>query len=214
MSIPRVSRAGILNVSEVRDLERRLGDRRLTFNILDADPGPVAKIAGAMPLETAPDTYIITVDDDVAYGPRLVETLVAHASRHAAVGFECVEPRPFDHRHVSTGKWFLFPFDDAAVDCFGWLEGVHGVIYRRSFFDAAGLLAMQRLAPRGCWFDDDILIAGYLRSRGQARRIYPHYDRQMHAFASEPGLALIRHPQRDRWSRQCSNRLFGTRYDE
>ena len=215
VSVPRVSRAGETNITEALQLTKEWP--LVTLHVWDGvDPGPLTKLVGALELESDPDTYIITVDDDVEYGQHLVETLVARASDRAAVGFECVEPRGVfvaeRHRHVSTGKWFLFPFDRAVVGCYGWLEGVQGIIYRRAFFDLPQLLSLQRRAPMGCWYDDDVFVAGYLQAKGIQRRIDPHYHRQMNAFARE-STALIRHPQRDRWSSQCSNQLFGTHYD-
>lgn len=215
ISMPRFSRAGETNISEAMSVIRQVcGSEcdRVHLHLLDTDPGPVAKIAGALELETHPDTYIITVDDDIEYGPLLLATLVAHASEQASVGFECVEPRAFDHRHVSTGKWFLFPFDHGMVQCYGWLEGVHGIIYKRSFF-GEDFLSLQRISPRGCWFDDDVFIAGYLKAKGVERWIFPHYEKRMNAFVSEMGLALVKHPQRDLWSRQCSNGFFDSHYD-
>lgn len=65
----------------------------------------------------------------------------------------------------------------------------------------------------GCWYDDDVFIAGYLRLKGVWRFIYPHYVKDMNAFVYEPGLALIKHPLRNFWSKQCSEKFFATSYD-
>ena len=229
VSFPLESRGGRLNMSSATGLmlslcgasaiEQRTPTLvecgRLTFHAMEGeDAGPATKLVGALTLETDPETYIVTLDDDVEYGPTVVETLVSHASRHAAVGFECVEPRMLvgEHRHISTGKWFLFPFDHGTVQCYGWLEGVQGVIYKRSFFED-DFLALQAIAPEGCWYDDDVFIAGYLRLKGVWRFIYPHYVKDMNAFVYEPGLALIKHPLRNFWSKQCSEKFFATSYD-
>lgn len=229
VSFPLESRGGLLNMSYAMGIMQKLcGSKplensvpsvvqcgRLVFHALPGvDAGPITKVVGALALETDPETYVITLDDDTEYGPELVETLVNHASPVASVGFECVEPRPLtgEHRHISTGKWFLFPFDRATVQCYGWLEGVQGVIYKRSFF-WEDMLKVQAESPQGCWYDDDVFLAGYLHSKGIRRFVYPHYENRMNPFVSEGGLALIRHPQRNRWSQQCSNKFFGTTYD-
>jgi hypothetical protein len=50
------------------------------LNVLDQDYGPLTKLMGMLLVEpNAPGTLIITVDDDHALDPRLVQTLVARA---------------------------------------------------------------------------------------------------------------------------------------
>ena len=60
---------------------------RVKVNHLEEDWGPVTKLAGCLHVETAPDTLIITFDDDKVYSPHIIEKLVHHAQLDDSVAW-------------------------------------------------------------------------------------------------------------------------------
>lgn len=159
----------------------QLGAERLQCGIMHfvfatKDWGPATKLLGVLPYERDPETRIITVDDDILYDKQMVSTLLRHenAGKRGALGFSCEEmPRePSHHWRVVSGAYgWMYPFS-RTLPCRGWLHGYQGVLYRRSFF---GDDAFALNLTRGCYFADDVRLAGYLANRGIPRRVYPHF---------------------------------------
>lgn len=150
------------------------------FNILSQnDMGPATKLLGVLDFETDPDTRIVTLDDDTIYNPETVATLLnmEPADRAGALGFSC-ETEPYSEQTQSWNLldwyngWWEQPFH-SVVDCKGWLHGYQGILYRRWFFDH-NVYNMSDM-PRGCFYHDDVRIAGYLAQKGIPRRVYPHF---------------------------------------
>jgi hypothetical protein len=120
-------------------------------------------------LERDPDTAIITVDDDVEYPPTLVERLVNEASLFPrdAVGFTgwCLNGYPASldvHHHNEDHR------ESGIHQPVHVLEGYRGVLYRRGFFEPDIFRHLHALDS--FQFHDDILLSGYLASRGVGRR--------------------------------------------
>lgn len=121
------------------------------------DRGPGTKLLPALERVTDPEAIIITVDDDMAYDPRVVQTLVRASLRHSnwAVGFS-------GWNVTSTGGSTRAspPFVDV-------LQGFAGAAYRRHFFKDTIFEAYRRHPL--CFRVDDVWISGYLAEQGHAR---------------------------------------------
>lgn len=121
------------------------------------DRGPGTKLLPALERVHDPEAIIITVDDDMTYEPRLVETLVQWSSRYRdwAVGFRGWNVAP-DGGCTRARSHF--------VDV---LQGFAGAAYRRRFFRDDVFAAYQRHAM--CFYVDDVWISGYLAEHGHPR---------------------------------------------
>ena len=148
---------------------------RIHFVYDGEDFGPASKLLGVLAHERDPETRIITVDDDILYDRRMVGTLLRHGTYDSALGFSCEElPRaPSRGWHlISAGYSWMYPLS-TVLPCEGWLHGYQGVLYRRGLFEDD--VFDDTALPRGCFFADDVRLAGYLASKGIARRVYPHF---------------------------------------
>lgn len=132
------------------------------------DLGPAMKILPVLALETDPETCIIPIDDDVEYPPCFIEKLVMASALHPdhAIGFtgwilESGE-QGANVRHLNEEVAASAMFQPVHV-----LEGYRGVLYRRRFFAMDIFAHLDALAAFR--FHDDILLSGYLASRGIAR---------------------------------------------
>lgn len=139
------------------------------------DLGPATKLIATLEKEADPNTLIITVDDDMVYGPSMVASLLeAHLLEpNAAYGFAgqlidldpCNRTAPWpavcmSRVHVrSVDNW---SDRHAAVDI---LEAFKGAIYRRDFFNLDRLKAI----PESCLRTDDIWISANLALVGIPR---------------------------------------------
>jgi hypothetical protein len=133
------------------------GRARHLHVIRTEDYGPGTKLLPAVERVTDPEGIIITVDDDMIYSPKLVETLVAASALHKnwAVGFagwNVAKDGGFDRARS--------PFVDV-------LQGFAGAAYRRRFF-RDDFLDAHRRHPL-CFYVDDVWISGYLAEHGHSR---------------------------------------------
>ena len=149
------------------------------------DYGPATKVLGT--LRALPDLHedscIISVDDDVVYSSNLVSELTRRSNNVGAVGFSCEELpkslaffRTFNPSSVwwdiiNENSFWRFPFDDV-VHCKGWMHGYLGILYRKKFF-AEDVFVDTNLPP-GCFYHDDVRLAGYLAQKGVFRFVIPH----------------------------------------
>jgi hypothetical protein len=138
------------------------------------DLGPAMKILPLLPVETGSDTLIIPVDDDIEYPPELIDKL-ARASvvfPDRAIGFTGWNAMKSADKTEQKTEVFHLNEDVACAAMFQpvhVLEGYRGVAYRRGFFEAD---IFKHLAALDAFrFHDDILLSGYLASRGIARSV-------------------------------------------
>lgn len=127
------------------------------------DYGPITKIVGVLPYETDPDTLILTLDDDVIVTRKIVGVLKNKAKEYpdAALSFSgwCYGSFPFNYQLAITND------KDVPVD---WVQGVHGILYRRSYIDKEEILQFRK-DNKLLFKNDDHKIAGYLESKGIKR---------------------------------------------
>ena len=141
------------------------------------DRGPVNKLAVLYQPWLTDDDIIVTIDDDIIYQPKWLETLVEGARKHPnkAVGFCGWNAYDFiDARDCQRegGGWYVWPPNPGPCDV---LEGWSGIAYRRSFFYFDPLIGPSvMLPPAEFRFVDDVWIAYHLHRRGIARQLIGH----------------------------------------
>ncbi|EKX55337.1 hypothetical protein GUITHDRAFT_99118 [Guillardia theta CCMP2712] len=139
---------------------------------LDKDWGPATKVLGALLLEHDPNTVIITLDDDIFYNKRTVEWLATHIDdKDMALSFGC---EMWNNQHSNFKSFTTYSFSNIFVTtprvCNGWLVGWTAVAHRVSNFGEDVWMYLDRL-PRGCFYNDDIWMSGYVGRRG-IRKVY------------------------------------------
>lgn len=127
------------------------------------DLGPATKLLPTLFQECDPETAIVTLDDDIEYGPSVVEKLVQGALLHpgAAIGFTGWQVVG------DGGDAKVYHFDDALPECAMFqpvdvIEGYRGAIYRRGFFGSDVFAQLRTL--QAFRLHDDILFGGHLAS--------------------------------------------------
>lgn len=148
------------------------------------DFGPITKIYGGLYEENDPDTIIITFDDDMIYPENLVESLILHHQRYpnSAIGssgmllkYNCpfCAITPNENRFVYRIPKFNVPYEGRRVDS---IYGYPGALYLRKFFPKKEDLEKEffnyALINDAMFFNDDIVISGYLSLYNIERRIF------------------------------------------
>ena len=127
------------------------------------DYGPITKIVGVLPYEKDPDTLILTLDDDIIVTRNIINVMKRKSKEYpnAALSFSgwCYGSFPFNYQPIYNNK------RDVPVD---WIQGVHGILYRRSFVNKKEILRF-RSDNKLLFKNDDHRIAGYLESKGIGR---------------------------------------------
>lgn len=121
------------------------------------DVGPATKLVPTLERVSEPDTWIMTVDDDVRHLPTAIERLedAAIADPETAHGYS---------DYALWRKWE----QGKPVD---FLAGFAGCIYKRDFFgpDFTAYFA-KTMTEKACFFQDDIVIGNYLALNQVASR--------------------------------------------
>jgi hypothetical protein len=154
------------------------------------DMGPAMKLLPALAMEHDPNTYIITIDDDVEYPEGLIDRLIRASILfpNSAIGFT-----GWSVSDSSAGVPVLCHMNQERPGCRLFqpvqvLEGTRGILYKRSFF--SGDIHNHARALTEFLYHDDILFSGYLASHG-IRRIVRWYD----LFPDKPSLKWVIHCQ-------------------
>lgn len=123
------------------------------------DYGPITKILGVLKYETDPETLILTLDDDTLIVKNITKILKEKAKKYpnAALSFSgwCYGFFPAKYQIVLNNE------EDAKVD---WIQGVHGILYRRSFINLKDIQQFELNHPL-LFKNDDHRIAAYLESK-------------------------------------------------
>lgn len=176
------------------DFLSEYGDR-VIVNRIPYDFGPITKLAPTIDMETDPNTYIITFDDDIMVNRRLVEAYMNKLTKWSdtclAMSGVCKGNTPFFFQFVVNNK------EDHPVD---WIQGVHTVMYKRSFFTTTDeLVQFESESPVGniLLFNDDHRISLYLAWRGVPRvsmgynikdYLYKYTDKQPDSLSGQSSL--------------------------
>ena len=124
------------------------------------DYGPITKIVGCLDYETDPDALILTLDDDVIVTQNLTKIFKYKAKKYpnAALSMSgwCYGSYPFNYQIVINND------KDVNVD---WIQGVHGILYKRSFLNKEELLNFES-DIKLLFKNDDHKISAYLDSKG------------------------------------------------
>jgi hypothetical protein len=184
--------------------------RSLTLVFLDTDWGAGTKALGALTLEHDPQTILITLDDDTVYYNSTVEWLATHIGPDMALGLACQTWDPFHEFFID------YPLDSSIAMrlslaprmCNGWLFGWQAVAYRVRHFGPDIWTFLDTL-PRGCFFNDDIWLSGYLARKGIPRvfapAVLPHPHHRRDKALS---LSTIDNT-REKYGYPCARALFG-----
>ena len=180
----------------------------LTLQFLDLDWGPATKALGALLLEHDPDTVIITLDDDLVYNRETVHWLASHIGHNMALSFGC---EMLDHLHNDfqsfTTRELGNLFATTPRVCKGWLIGWTAVAYRVGHFAHDVWTYLDRL-PRGCFYNDDIWLSGYIAKRGVLKVYAPMVMNHVkHWRDTELSLSTIE-GGRKRYGIPCAEALF------
>ena len=140
---------------------------KVVINRCKEDLGPITKLAPVLDLETDPDTYIFTFDDDVMVHRNLIKKyiskIVEHPNACLSLSGVCAGRFPFFYQLISKNT------KDHPID---WIEGVHTVAYKRSFFQTSNeLVSFEGDSPIKKYLvtNDDHRISAYLSSRNIKR---------------------------------------------
>lgn len=174
IQIPKKSRKGkYYDIDKIKKIVEPFRDINGIVNIIDVDEGPITKLVPVFDLEKNPNSNIILVDDDTIYGGTIIETLLKY--KHLkAVGFvgEKYNPRTNKLYYLGSDLFLIRVFDVQYVD---FLEGFHGVLYKRGLFPPSmkEFMDWMHKLPKNSISNDDMVIGAWLDSINQPRFIIP-----------------------------------------
>lgn len=150
------------------------------------DMGPITKIYGGLLAEDAPETVIITFDNDMVYPDTMVEKLIEHHKEYpnSAIGSAGMllgrgcpmcAINPNENNSLYNISKFFLPKSGRSIDS---LYGYPGALYIRKFFPEKEKLEEEffnyALINEATLLNDDIMISGYLSLHNIERRIFPN----------------------------------------
>lgn len=168
------------------------------------DYGPITKILGALLMEKDPDTVIITFDDDMIYPSDLVSSLMKHHENYpdSAIGssgmllkYNCpmCAITPNENNFIYRVPKFHVPLTGRKVDS---IYGYPGALYVRKFFPLGNLDHLETnflnyaLVDDNMFFNDDIVISGYLSLFGIDRLIFPDIPHVSFVLSDKTGTRI------------------------
>jgi len=123
------------------------------------DYGPITKILGVLDYEKDPNTLILTLDDDIIIKKNIVKLFKKKSLKYpnSALSLSgwCYGCFPCNYQIVLDNE------KDAKVD---WIQGVHGILYRRSFVNKKEILKFEKNQPL-LFKNDDHKISAYLETK-------------------------------------------------
>lgn len=147
------------------------------------DYGPLTKLLGALTREEDPDTFIVSVDDDIIYPPDMVEKLLANSAHHpgsvTTVGGYSFNGS-FCHLTLYQNKFpwingFTFPHLPITGRRIEQVYGFSGVLYQRSHLADYQEWVTLAQSDRDLFLNDDVVISGGLARRKIDIYTYPNF---------------------------------------
>jgi len=130
------------------------------------DWGPATKLLPVLGMFPAADTLVVTLDDDVVYGPKVIETLASAAESDkfpgSALGLVGVKDKQYIHGEQLRKQGI----GSVVVDVLG---GYRAVAYPAPVLDKTMLEDAEELLKDGPFVLDDHLFSWNLRRRGIPR---------------------------------------------
>lgn len=114
------------------------------------DHGPSTHMMEVLKVERDPRTFILQVDDDQQYGSKMLDMMLRSGTRLCP------------GRAIGGGTQHDYTYLASPV-----LEGVHGVLFQRSFFDPS-VFDYEGFHP-SCRLHDDLWLSAHLAKRGVQR---------------------------------------------
>ncbi len=148
--------------------------KTLPINVIrcEEDYGPICKLLPVLEHIDEPDAVIITIDDDHAYNPGLIENMMAFHkacpdSALAYAGWSWIKTNGFDYN-------LIYPRDTINyMRAAPILEGWRGALYKRSFF-GDDFKAFATSYADG-FLVDDVVISAYLSSKKIDKTVIPTF---------------------------------------
>jgi hypothetical protein len=191
---------------------------------VEEDYGPITKIVGALIKEHNPDTFIITVDDDIIYPDTLIESFLEYAYlyENSALGSAGLSLGNLLFRYSikfnqkKNDYWFTMtvPSRGKPVDI---LYGYSGVLYRRWFFPTFNKFKselLDKLQDPDMFRNDDVTLSFYLNNQNIERRIIPMSDvinKSGNDGLSDGTISFFRSLQRA--VKKCQQMGWGKKYE-
>jgi hypothetical protein len=132
------------NFSENKQLNNNIiNDTRFKLNIIQEDYGPITKIIPT--LDITPKECILIVCDDECYHHEAYKFLAEKQDKH----------------HDKTFTYYKYNYDDLTVP-----QGVDMISFWKPNLDGLRDYWEKTLGNEYCFYVDDLVIGGYLRSKG------------------------------------------------
>lgn len=143
-------------------------NEKIVVNFCD-DIGPATKIIPAVHKETEPETYILSIDDDIYYPPYIIQLYLDMSNK-----FEncIITGTSFVPNNTESDKyWFnnikqtIKPYFNGQIA--DLLEGYGGVLYKRKFFNSELVQNFYKnISNDGCKFGDDLNLSNLFKKHG------------------------------------------------
>jgi hypothetical protein len=173
LNIPNISKKG----KQYR-IPEFLKIKNLVLNRCE-DYGPITKLLPVLDIETDPDTYIVTFDDDrIVHRDvvKIIEKKIAKYPKHVL---------SFSGWNMGSFPFYLERYDDNTEDIeVDWVQGCHSITYPRSCVNKKRIINCFITAPSFLSRHDDHKISAYLE-RNKVKKISIGADAEKH-FISAP----------------------------
>lgn len=134
------------------------------------DYGSLTKLLPVLNIEKDPETRIVVLDDDMTYGPRVVEGLVkAHDEFKCPVGYSGIGYPETAVKYLGENGFVLFQGHGSFTDI---LECAFGVLFPRRCLE--GFPSIEPMKPNSekCLYTtDDFIFSKFFDSKGLPKRI-------------------------------------------
>lgn len=129
------------------------------------DYGPITKILGCLPYENDPDTLILTLDDDTIITQNLSKIFKKKSLRYPDSALSMS-----GWCHGSFPSYFQLVIDNDKDIYVDWIQGVHGILYKRKFLDLDEVLEFDK-DVKVLFKNDDHRISAYLETKNINRLV-------------------------------------------